>query len=155
MKKQPVQNKTDKQICNWLTTSTGWQIKVNVKIKCTVYPKTGHGSPEDEYRHSSTLSPNSGLDGVGGQQYTPVALTRGKRPGRTRLAVPQGRSGRVRKILPTPRFDPRTVKPVASRYTDYTTPAHKLHNYTYTGRKKVSRHTSFAKSSRLLLITSK
>jgi len=79
MKKQPVQNETHKQRCNWLTTSTGWQIKVNVKRKCTVYPKTGHGSPEDEYRYSSTLSPNSGLDRVGGQQYTPAALTRGKK----------------------------------------------------------------------------
>ena len=30
---------------------------------------------------------------------------------------PQGRSGRVRKISPQPGFDPRTVLPVASRYT--------------------------------------
>jgi hypothetical protein len=29
-----------------------------------------------------------------------------------------GRSGRVRKISPPPEFDPRTVQPVASRYTD-------------------------------------
>ena len=27
----------------------------------------------------------------------------------------------MRKILPPPGFDPRTVQPVASRYTDYTT----------------------------------
>ena len=32
-----------------------------------------------------------------------------------------GRSGQVRKILPPPGFDPRTVQPVASRYTDYDT----------------------------------
>jgi hypothetical protein len=31
---------------------------------------------------------------------------------------PQGRSGQVRKISPPPGFDPRTVQPVASRYTD-------------------------------------
>ena len=54
------------------------------------------------------------------------------RPGRTlppgktryplyrRLGGPQGRSGQVRKISPPPGFDPRTVQPVASRYTDYT-----------------------------------
>ena len=36
-----------------------------------------------------------------------------------RLGGPQGRSGQVRKILPPPRFDPRTVQSVASRYTDY------------------------------------
>jgi hypothetical protein len=38
-----------------------------------------------------------------------------------RLGGPQGRSGRVRKISPPPRFDPRTVQPVASRYTDWAT----------------------------------
>ena len=39
----------------------------------------------------------------------------------TRLGGPQGRSGQVRKISPTPGFDPRTVQPVASRYTDWAT----------------------------------
>jgi hypothetical protein len=48
-------------------------------------------------------------------------------PGRTRyplyrrLGGPQGRSGQVRKISPPPGFDPRTVQPVASRYTDWAT----------------------------------
>jgi hypothetical protein len=46
-----------------------------------------------------------------------------------RLGGSQGRSGRVRKISPPPGFDPRTVQPVASRYTDWATPAH-----TYMGR---------------------
>ena len=35
-----------------------------------------------------------------------------------KLGVPQGRSGRVRKILLPPTVDLRTVQPVASRYTD-------------------------------------
>jgi hypothetical protein len=35
-----------------------------------------------------------------------------------RPLYPQGRSGRVRKILPPPGFDPQTVQPVASRYTN-------------------------------------
>ena len=35
------------------------------------------------------------------------------------LGGPQGRCGQVRKISPPPGFDPRTVQPVASRYTDY------------------------------------
>jgi len=45
-------------------------------------------------------------------------------PGKTRypfcrrLGGPQGLSGQVRKISPPPRFDSRTVQPVASRYTD-------------------------------------
>jgi len=48
-------------------------------------------------------------------------------PGKTqyplyrRLSGPQGRSGQVRKISPPPGFDPRTVQPVASRYTSYAT----------------------------------
>jgi hypothetical protein len=41
-----------------------------------------------------------------------------------RLGGPQGRSGRVRKISSPPEFDPRTVQPVASRYTDWATLAH-------------------------------
>jgi hypothetical protein len=41
-----------------------------------------------------------------------------------RLGGPQGRSGRLRKISPPPGFDPPTVQPVASRYTDYAIPGH-------------------------------
>ena len=36
-----------------------------------------------------------------------------------RLGGLQGRSGRVRKISLPPGFDPRTLQPVASSYTDY------------------------------------
>ena len=36
-----------------------------------------------------------------------------------RQGGPQGRSEQVRKISLPPEFDPRTVQPVASRYTDY------------------------------------
>jgi hypothetical protein len=48
-------------------------------------------------------------------------------PGKTqyplyrRLSGPQSRYGQVRKISPLPEFDPRTVQPVASRYTDWAT----------------------------------
>jgi len=34
---------------------------------------------------------------------------------------PQGRYGQLLKISPSPVFDPRTVQPAASRYTDYAT----------------------------------
>jgi hypothetical protein len=37
----------------------------------------------------------------------------------------QDRSGQMWKISPPPGFDPRTVQPVASRYTDWAIPAHK------------------------------
>ena len=63
--------------------------------------------------------------GVGGQRHAPAALP----PGKTRyqlyrrLGGPQGGFGRVRKISPPPGFDPRTVQPVASRYTDWAIPA--------------------------------
>jgi hypothetical protein len=37
------------------------------------------------------------------------------------MCGPQGWSGQARKISPPPRFDPRTVQPVASPYTDSAT----------------------------------
>ena len=45
-----------------------------------------------------------------------------------RLGGLQGRSGRLRKISPPPGFDPRTVQPVASRYTDWAIPAYILYS---------------------------
>jgi hypothetical protein len=41
-----------------------------------------------------------------------------------RLGGTQGRSGWVRKISPTPDFDPRTVQPLAGRYTAYANRTH-------------------------------
>ena len=58
---------------------------------------------------------------LGGQRHAPAAFT----PGKTRhslyrkLGGPQGRSGRMRKMSPNPGFEPRTVQPVASLYTDW------------------------------------
>ena len=65
--------------------------------------------------------------GVGGQRHAPAALPPGKTgyPLYRRLGGHQGRSGRVRKISTPLRFDPRTVQPVASRYTDRAIVAHK------------------------------
>ena len=40
-----------------------------------------------------------------------------------RLGGPQGRSGRVRKILPPPGFDAQTAQPVGNHSTDWTIPA--------------------------------
>jgi hypothetical protein len=69
----------------------------------------------------------------GGQRHASAALP----PGKTRyslyrkLSGPHGWSGRVRKISPTPGFDPRIVQPVASRYTDWniSAPANQLTRY--------------------------
>ena len=57
--------------------------------------------------------------GLGGQHQSPVALPpeKSRYPLYRKLGGPQGRSGRVRKISPPSGFDPRTVHPVASRYT--------------------------------------
>jgi len=66
--------------------------------------------------------------GVGGQRHAPDALP----PVKTRYPLyrrpdgSQDRSGRVRKISLPSGFDLRTVKPVASRYTDWAIPAHRF-----------------------------
>jgi hypothetical protein len=61
---------------------------------------------------------------VGGQRHAPAALPPGKTryPLYRRLGGTQGRSGLVRKNSPKPAFDPRTVQPIASRYTDWAIP---------------------------------
>jgi len=62
---------------------------------------------------------------MGGQRHAPAALLPGKRPGTHCIGDwvgPLGRSGRVRKISPPLEFDPQTVQPVASRYTDWANP---------------------------------
>ena len=71
--------------------------------------------------------------GVGGQRHVPADLPPGKTlyPLYRRMGGPQGRSGRVWKISPTPGFDPRTVQPVASHYTDWAIPAHNNNNITF------------------------
>ena len=70
--------------------------------------------------YNSILSLTLALDGMGGQRHVSAALHAGntRYPLYRRLVGPQGRSGRVRKISPPLGFEPRTVQPVASRYTD-------------------------------------
>jgi hypothetical protein len=64
---------------------------------------------------------------MGGQHHAPATLPPGKTryPLYRRLGGLQGRSGQVRKISPPAEFDPRTVQPVASPYTDWSIPAPK------------------------------
>ena len=70
------------------------------------------------------------LDGVGGQRLAPAALHPGntRYPLYRRLGMPQGQTGEVRKISPPPGFDPRTVQPVASSYTDWAILAHQMNS---------------------------
>jgi hypothetical protein len=71
--------------------------------------------------------------GVGGQRHAPADLPPGmtRYPLYRRLDGPQGRSGWVPKIAPPSEFDPRTVQPVASRYTDWAIAAHNLRCVTF------------------------
>ena len=87
----------------------------NIKCKAKIQPRTGHEGPDEEQMYRSTLPSASG-----GQSHTPAAINAGKPryPLYKRLGGPQGQTGRVRKISPPPEFDPRTVQPLASRYTD-------------------------------------
>jgi hypothetical protein len=74
--------------------------------------------------YSSTLFLISALEGNEGSASRPRRnLPTGKTqyPFYSRLGGPQGRCGQVRKMSPPPGFDPRTVQPVGSCYTDYTT----------------------------------
>ena len=96
-----------------------------VKGKGKVHPTTGHQDREVEKRYSSTLSLTSAVDGIV-VNVTPRPLYPRKRE-----AVPiveeavwaPDRSGRGRKISPPSKFDPRTVEPVVSPYTNWATPA--------------------------------
>jgi hypothetical protein len=74
--------------------------------------------------YGSTLFLNSALEGG---ERSPSHPGRTFPPRKTlyplyrRLGGPQGQPGQVRRISPPPGFDPRTVQPVGSRYTDYST----------------------------------
>jgi hypothetical protein len=52
-----------------------------------------------------------------GQRHALAVFYPRERPGTHCTGGPQGRSGLVRKISLPPGLDPRTVQPVASRYT--------------------------------------
>jgi hypothetical protein len=91
------------------------------QVKGKGHPQTGHENPKKKRGYSSTLSSNLTLDRDGWLTPRPGRFNPGKEtryPLYRRLGGPQSRSGRVRKTLPPPVFDPRTVQPVASRRTD-------------------------------------
>ena len=72
--------------------------------------------------------------GLGGQGHAPAALPPGKRCVTHCIGgwvdPKPGLDGCLKSCLPT-EFDPRTVQAVASRYTDYATPAHRV-TFTFT-----------------------
>jgi hypothetical protein len=96
-----------------------------VKLKNTqtgkgkVHPTAGHEGPEVEKRYNSNISLTSALEGGGWSTPRPGRFTPGKEtryPLYRRLGRPQDQSGGVRKISPPTEI--RSVRPVASRYTD-------------------------------------
>jgi len=98
---------------------------IKVKVKCT---------PEQTLRLCTGRTANGGSRGIA-LLFLDHGTRRGEgsalRPGRSlppgkngyplygRLGGPQDRSGQVRKISSPSGFNPPTVQPVASRYTDY------------------------------------
>ena len=108
----------------WQTFALNIYIK---KVKCTLVQAlrlyTGL-TAHRESRGIALLFHDHGTRRGWGVSVTPRPLFT---PGKTRyplyrrLGGPQGRTGQVRKISPPSGFDPRTVQPVASRYTDYAT----------------------------------
>jgi len=92
----------------------------------------GHGiaglrGQEEEWIYSCTLALTSALEGcVGGQLHAPATFSRGKPPYPLYrgLGKHQVWSGWTRKMSPPPLLDPRTVKPVASHYTDWAISVH-------------------------------
>ena len=90
-----------------------------------------------------------------GQRHAPVALYPRERPG-THCAGgwvgPRAGLDRCRKSRPPPGFDPRTVRPVGSRYTNYAT------RPTFdpqTVQPVASRYTDYANRPTLCLIASR
>ena len=89
------------------------------------HPGTGHEGPEGVEMCRSNLFFISALDGVVGQGHASALFHPGKDtwyPLCKRLCARQNRFVRVWKTSTMPRFDPRTVHPVASCYPDHASP---------------------------------
>jgi hypothetical protein len=96
-------------------------------------------------RYSSTLFLTSALEGgEGSTSHSGCNLPPGKTryPFYRRLVGPQGRSGQVWKISPALGFDPRTVQPIGSRYTDYATRTLAFHHYPFQITTKLSSNST-------------
>ena len=86
-----------------------------------VHPLTDHEGPEEEKRYSSTLSLTSALDEGGWSTPRPARFT----PWKDQVPIvyeagwaPGTVWKSTEKLAPPPGFDPRTVQPVATRFTD-------------------------------------
>jgi hypothetical protein len=116
--------------CSSLSTShTGRACVVMMSPKCKVHPCTGTEALYRPYAYRESRGIALPFLDHGTRRGWEVSVTprplftpeKTRYPLYRRLGGPQDRSGQVRKISPPPGLDPRTVQPVASRYTDYAT----------------------------------
>ena len=89
------------------------------KGKRKIQSRTGHEVPEGKQRYSSTLSLTSALDAAVFSDM-PRPLCQRERPSILFIGLwvgPRASHDGYGRFNPPPGFDPRTVQPVASRYT--------------------------------------
>jgi hypothetical protein len=96
--------------------------KVKVRVKVTLVQALRFCTGRTAHRRSRGIAllfhDQRHYKGVRGQRHDPAALYPREKPGTHCTRGWVGLSGQVRKMSPPPGFDPRTVQPVASRYTD-------------------------------------
>ena len=102
-------------------------MEVKVKVKCTLVHTLRLCIGRTAHRGGRSIAlpflKHGNRSGEGSVSRPGRSLPPGttRYPLYRRLGGPQGRSGQARKISPTPGFDPRTVLPVPSSYTDCAT----------------------------------
>jgi hypothetical protein len=102
-------------------------LDLSVKVKCTLVQAMRLYRSRTAHRWSRGIALPFRDHGTRRGEGSASRPGRSLPPGKTRYPLcrrmggPQSQSGQMRKILPPPAFDPRTVQPVASRYTDYVT----------------------------------
>ena len=102
-----------------------WLMMLQVKVKVTLVQALRLFTGRTAYSGSRCIAllfhVQRHKKGVRGQRHASAALYSRESSGTHctgRWVGPRAGQGQVRKISPTPGFDPRTVQLVASRYTD-------------------------------------
>jgi hypothetical protein len=98
-----------------------------VLSKVTIHPTSFHEGADGELKYTATPSLTSGLVRGGWSRSRTRRFTPGNnwQPFCRKLCGSQGQSGKVRKISPSLKLDPRTAQPVGSHYIDCAILAHK------------------------------
>jgi hypothetical protein len=130
-----------KRHSSYLQNTLHWNIPLCKKVKCTLIQAlrlcTGHMAHRGSRENNTYWSWSACQDrphthpflttAPEGRERAPSHPGHSLPPGKTqyplyrKLGGPQAQSGQVQKNSPPPGFDARTIKPVASRYTDYAT----------------------------------